>query len=143
MKPGASFGELALIHLKPRAATIICKEDCYFATLDRQGYDKVLKRIHQNQLNANVKFLQSIPFFARWTKVSVAKFSYLFEKLSFKRNQIVYKEGDLCTHVYLVLSGEFEVKKRVRNQSTQRRKFDMKEFLPQTESKSYDKNVKN
>ena len=48
----------------------------------------------------------------------MAKFSYYFEKKKFKRNQIVYREGDLCTSVYLVISGEFEVKKKVKNQST-------------------------
>lgn len=66
-------------------------------------------------LNQNIKFLQSIPFFKQWTKNSVAKFSYYFEKKKYIRNQPVYREGELCTHVYLVLAGEFEVKKRVRN----------------------------
>ncbi|CDW71386.1 UNKNOWN [Stylonychia lemnae] len=140
---GSSFGELALIQLKPRAATIICKEDCMFATLDRQSYDKVLKKIQQNQLNLNIKFLQSIPFFSKWTKNSVAKFSYYFEKKQFRRNQIVYREGDQCLSVYLVIKGEFEVKKKVKNQSTQRELFDMMEFLPQKKNKQYQQNVKN
>ena len=84
------------------------------ATLDRQGYDKVLKKSQANVLNNHIRFLQSIPFFAKWTKNSLAKFSYYFSKRTLLRNQTLYKEGDLCTHVYLVLKGEFEVRKRVR-----------------------------
>lgn len=45
LEDGKSFGELALIQHKPRAATIICKEDTHFATLDRAGYDRVLKKL--------------------------------------------------------------------------------------------------
>jgi CRP-like cAMP-binding protein len=32
---GDSFGELALINDEPRAATIQCLNECYFATLDK------------------------------------------------------------------------------------------------------------
>ena len=40
---GFSFGELALLNSKPRAATIVCLEDCHFATLNRQDFDKIIK----------------------------------------------------------------------------------------------------
>jgi CRP-like cAMP-binding protein len=39
---GKAFGELALIKNKPRAATIICLEDCHFAVMSKSDYEKVL-----------------------------------------------------------------------------------------------------
>jgi CRP-like cAMP-binding protein len=33
LRAGKSFGELALIKNKPRAATVKCIEDCHFATM--------------------------------------------------------------------------------------------------------------
>lgn len=39
---GDKFGELALIDNKPRKATIVCKDDCDFATLDRESYKDLL-----------------------------------------------------------------------------------------------------
>ena len=46
-KSGQSFGELALMNNKPRAATIICLETWYFATLDREGYKRILGKAHK------------------------------------------------------------------------------------------------
>jgi cAMP-dependent protein kinase regulator/cGMP-dependent protein kinase 2 len=43
--PGKSFGELALISNKPRAATIRCLKDCHFAVIEKQNYEKVLQKI--------------------------------------------------------------------------------------------------
>lgn len=42
LKAGFSFGELALIENKPRAATIICNEECGFAVLDKKNFDLIL-----------------------------------------------------------------------------------------------------
>jgi CRP-like cAMP-binding protein len=42
IKTGASFGELALITNKPRAATINCMQDCHFAVMAKSDYEKVL-----------------------------------------------------------------------------------------------------
>jgi CRP-like cAMP-binding protein len=42
LRTGKSFGELALIKNKPRAATIKCSEDCHFAVMQKADYNKVL-----------------------------------------------------------------------------------------------------
>ena len=47
LQSGKTFGELALINDKPRAATIVCLQDCYLACLDRVSYQKVLQRLEQ------------------------------------------------------------------------------------------------
>ena len=39
---GMAFGELALLDNKPRAATIICEEDCHFAILEKKSFLEIL-----------------------------------------------------------------------------------------------------
>lgn len=39
---GKSFGELALMHSQPRAASILVKEDCDFATLSKKDYNLII-----------------------------------------------------------------------------------------------------
>ena len=42
LREGNSFGELALINNKPRAATITTMSNCCFALLGRTEYQKIL-----------------------------------------------------------------------------------------------------
>jgi CRP-like cAMP-binding protein len=42
LSQGDSFGELALIENKKCSATITCKENTYFATLDKEFFDQAL-----------------------------------------------------------------------------------------------------
>jgi CRP-like cAMP-binding protein len=43
-KSGSSFGELALMNDKPRAASIITTSECHFATLSKADYKKCLAK---------------------------------------------------------------------------------------------------
>ncbi len=40
--PGLFFGELSLIEHKPRGATIICNTDCFFLTLNKDNFTRIL-----------------------------------------------------------------------------------------------------
>mmetsp|Transcript_12648 Transcript_12648/g.12465 ORF Transcript_12648/g.12465 Transcript_12648/m.12465 type:complete len:125 (-) Transcript_12648:810-1184(-) len=111
---GQSFGELALIQNKPRAATIRCTQDTHFAVLSRQDYGKVLLKIDEAAINKIVDFLRGTPHFKNWTKIALSKLSYFFKKQTFLRNQIVFKEGDLCKNVYIIFNGEFEIMKKMK-----------------------------
>lgn len=42
---GDAFGELALMENRPRAATIICKENCHFAVLEKTPFNRILSKI--------------------------------------------------------------------------------------------------
>lgn len=50
MSEGSAFGELALMERKPRAATIICKEDCKFAILDAKDFKEILEEREKKKL---------------------------------------------------------------------------------------------
>jgi CRP-like cAMP-binding protein len=43
-KSGDSFGELALLDNKPRAASIRCVEDCHFAVLEKANFQEILSQ---------------------------------------------------------------------------------------------------
>lgn len=41
---GMSFGELALLSGKPRAGTVVTLTDCYFAVINADSFDKLLRK---------------------------------------------------------------------------------------------------
>ena len=46
--PGVQFGELALGSDRPRSATVMCLEDCYFGTLEKKDFNLILKISEEN-----------------------------------------------------------------------------------------------
>jgi len=97
LQKGQSFGELALISNKPRAATVKCLSDSHFLVLHKQDYQRVLGRLEESTMNVLVDFLKQMPQFSNWFKAALSKLTYFFHKEKFKRNQFIFKEGDPCT----------------------------------------------
>ena len=70
---GESFGELALINDTSRAATIQCLTNCYFATLDREDYNRILKKIELKQHHAQLQFVNQIPLLNQLSNNYISK----------------------------------------------------------------------
>ncbi len=115
LSAGESFGELALIKNKPRAATVRCNsEKVYLGVIDRNDYKKVLQRIEQKRIDAVTNFLYGLPLFGHWDRHLLVKLQYFFETQSFGRKQRVFSEGDPAKHVFIVKSGEFQMLAQLR-----------------------------
>lgn len=106
---GQSFGELALLNDKPRAATIMClSKQCYFATIDREDYNRVLRKIEQKEIQSKIDFFHDLPFLRHWTQLQINRLIYSFSIINLARGQVVYNQGEPSNNIYIVISGEFE-----------------------------------
>ena len=112
-KKGGSFGELALESSKPRLASVRCKVDSHFVTLDKTDYNRMIAKVVRDKRNNVVSFLKSLPIFAGFTKGSLTKLTYNFKEKEFVKGQVVYREGDTINEVFLVTEGEFLFQKRI------------------------------
>ena len=60
-----------------------------------------------------IDFLQNIPLFSNWSRISLEKLLYKIEKKSFIKNQFVIQEGEPINEIHIIRSGEFEVSLRM------------------------------
>lgn len=129
--PGKSFGELALIRHKPRAATIRCLQDTHFATLDKHDYEISLAKIERKRMNKILTFMMGIPCFKGWTHNSILKFSYYLKKVKVTRNQCLYRYGDPANRIFIIKKGDFELTRKLyRNKLDNKAKLQQKVFGP-------------
>ena len=111
---GDSFGELALLHNKPRAASIKCATDVHLAVLEKEDYVRILAKAHETALNKKAEFLHELPMFASWTMGSMQKLIYYFKDRVLQRKQVLYKRGDTVETVYFIREGEVQIVQDVR-----------------------------
>lgn len=111
---GDSFGELALLHNRPRSASILCTQNCDFGVLEKEDYNRILAKVHECIINKKADFLQSLPMFTGWTRNSLQKLSYYFKERTLKRKQVLYQAGDQVDKVYFVKAGEMHILQQVK-----------------------------
>jgi CRP-like cAMP-binding protein len=58
---GSTFGELALLNSKPRAATINCVVDSTFGVLNKHDYKKIIEKVQRRENEKKLKFFQCVP----------------------------------------------------------------------------------
>jgi CRP-like cAMP-binding protein len=60
--------------------------------------------------------MYALPMFRNWTKHSLERLLSYFKERNFTRGQVVYREGETPTHIYLVKEGEFRFFKKMVEQ---------------------------
>ena len=104
---GKSFGELALITNKPRAARIKAITECHCAVMTKVEFDKSLAKIENKNRTKNIDFFASIPYFSTWSKTQLGKLIMSFNQTRCRKGFQVIRERQKNEDIYIVKSGEF------------------------------------
>lgn len=119
LKVGDSFGELALISDKPRAASIEAKELSIVAVLSKAEFKKVLIQEAEKALKEKINFLENLPVFKGYSRGLVSRLSYYFQEIKYKKGEIVYKARSEANKIYFVNNGEFKLSQNIENKRKQ------------------------
>lgn len=91
--------------------------------MEREDYNKTLKRIENRNINKIVEFFQDLPYFSTYGKNALQRIRFFFNRVKLKGKHVVFKEGDPSDYVYIVISGDFELIKKVKQVETKEINF--------------------
>jgi len=112
-KVGGSFGERALLTSERRAATVVCITDCNFLVISKRDYIRVLRDVHEREFSQKLQFLKTVRYFEYLPHKIFKQIASKTTKKRFGRNQVICREGEKKTHLYIIRHGECRVLKMV------------------------------
>ncbi|EAR91682.2 cyclic nucleotide-binding domain protein (macronuclear) [Tetrahymena thermophila SB210] len=109
--PGESFGEISLLTNQTRTATMVCGEESWLLTLNKEGFDKLIGHIHTQQDLKNTQFLQKFEMIQCLSNNKVHSMLHNITTQKYNYNNIIYTEGQEADKIYFIKSGVVEISK--------------------------------
>jgi len=106
VKTGRCFGELALIHDAPRAATVTALEDSVIWTMHRTAFRTNLRAAKEEGYKQRMSWLRQVAQFNSLTNRELGTMSEAFEEVTYQKDGVIIKEGDIGDAFYVIKSGE-------------------------------------
>jgi len=112
LRDGEHFGEIALSFQCQRTATVVCRETCYFMTLNSSAYYRILSDYHETVQQELLKFLRSLSMTKDWPSENILGLMRQLKPIQAKRNHVVYDYGYPVEMIYFIRNGEIELTKK-------------------------------
>jgi CRP-like cAMP-binding protein len=119
LSPGDSFGELALISERPRAASVIAKGHLSLLVLKKTQFKAILGAISEKKVSLKVKQLKNFPYFASWSKNALSRLTFYFRLSQISHNQALFTQGERVNGIFFIVEGEFILTKKVESRDSQ------------------------
>merc|ERR1712228_1102468 len=110
---GGSFGELALLHNAPRAASIVCvsSDNNKLWEISRKHFRYALTKAHRSKHEEGIKFLRSVDLFKPLLTQELGYLNDALEEISYnnKSGTVIFNDGD---KFYIVKKGKVKWSKK-------------------------------
>jgi len=109
VRQGGSFGELALLYLVPRAATVIALEPGVVWVIDRANFKNILMKSSAAQLATYVTLLKSVEVLTPLLAEEKKTLAKALVEMHFIQDEIILRQGDPGSTFYILYEGEVTV----------------------------------
>ena len=137
---GQFFGEWGLIYNIPRTTSAVSVGDTVLLAFDRETFDKLIGRTLVKSENDIKSFIfDKIKGFANLSKKQFNTYYREIKKLFPKRNECIFKEGEIAENIYLIYKGKCYIKqKNCKNPILIKDKGDISGLVSFTDNNWYD-----
>jgi CRP-like cAMP-binding protein len=133
---GKSFGDLSFaLFSENRRYSAVALEESHLATLDKESFISTIGTMRNEILNQAQSLSQNTFFKSDWSKYDLMRIAVNFESHEFKRDNIIYKEGDIAEEIYFLRSGEVENSKKLPDPERELHEIIQENFDPNSPGK--------
>lgn len=108
MGKGDCTGELALLYNAPRSATVVCTKTGAVWVMERQTFRKALMDHNKAYTHQNIEFLKRVELLQPLLSSELALVDQALQERTFKKDEVIFKQGDKGENFYILLKGECE-----------------------------------
>ncbi|KAG7204952.1 hypothetical protein KM043_005340 [Ampulex compressa] len=107
MHPGDMFGEIALLHIIPRTATVVTKTSVDLLFISREDFDGILRCTLMEEWDILQDALVHFNYFKSWDEETIRECCILSRLKDFKPDEVLLGDGKgMVNYVHFILEGE-------------------------------------
>jgi len=111
VNPGGSFGELALLYLVPRAATVKAVSDSVVWVIDRMNFKEILMKVSEEKIKEYMKYLDRVQLLDPLLVEEKKAVAQALIEMHFTRTEVILQQGEPGSTFYVLYEGEVNVLK--------------------------------
>lgn len=114
---GGSFGELALLYLVPRAATVKATSEGTLWVIDRQNFKSILMKVSESKIGEYVKYLDRVDILNPLLADEKKALAQALVEMHFTKDEVILQEGEPGNTFYILYDGAVSVVKGGQEQA--------------------------
>jgi len=109
VESGGSFGELALLYLGPRSATVVALEKSEVWKTDRADFKSILMKVSEEKVEEYIKHLQQVSNLKVLLLEELRALARELVSVDFAQDELILRQDDNGSTFYILYDGEVEI----------------------------------
>ncbi|XP_046814974.1 uncharacterized protein LOC124422499 isoform X1 [Vespa crabro] len=145
MHQGDIFGEIALLHMIPRTATIVTKTSVDLILINLDDFNEILKDNLMNEWNVLQDALINFNYFKSWDEETIRECCILSKLKHFQANEVLLGDGKgMVNYVHFLLEGECRLIEHIlvkKKPTTQEMRYELYDSKTISELKQNERSI--